>query len=1527
MFWSKAVAPNRGGWRHAAVALVLVASSLSAHADYVYGPPYDYNTAYGTEGGFLSVDAAVNSLTSHYEAACSTYLTCKPHTFSTVYGNTGTAATVSISYVNDDGTSSSEWLGYIWASDVTGSGFQPKNAGGCRTGCPGDGSSQDSLGPAGSSGNGTTKVATDRGTSLEGDPINAANGNEYRQDTDVRTSPWLTFRRFYNSSSYVAASTMGPKWRHSFDRTLDLMPGSASDGGLLYARRPDGSLIRFTSAKGVWKADTDTADTLSVLTDSVTGVRSGYSLRVATANETEAYDANGRLMSVTDDNGWVTALTYSDASTPTSVAPTSGLLIAVTDPQGRVLNLHYDAKSRLSQAIDPASQAVSYTYADSGNLAKVTFPDGTSRQYMYAEASYAASPTTYPSELTGIIDEKGVRYETTTFNSSNRALTNQFAGGADKISLDYASYYQNGGIPADLTTPLGLVITLGFADDGAEALKPSGTSKFCGNQCNQTAKAITYDANGYPASQTDYKGVVTTTAYDANGLLTHEVQASGTDAQRTTSTTWDVVHRQPLTEATANAKGIVVSKNTWTYNTRGQVTAECAVDPAVTVTYACGSQAHAPKGIRQTRHIYCDAVDSTQCPRVGLLLTTDGPRTDITDTSSRSYYLTTDESGCDTTGGACHRAGDLAQMTDAAGHVTTVLTYDRHGRPVRQKDANGVITDVSYTSRGWLASRTIRTNLNGSASSGDATTTFTYDAVGALNTVSDADGVTIAYAYDDAHRLTDVTDGAKNHIHFTLDASGNRVKEEIFDAAGASRRVLSRKFNNLGQLVSVTDGLGHIVFDATATGSFDANGNLVAAKDALGRLRQDSYDALDRLVTSVANANGADTATKSTTTAFVFDALDQLRTITDRDGLVTTYAFDGLHDATGQVSPDAGSLSATFDAVGNPLTQTDAKGVVVTQAFDDLNRKTSASFTDSKLNIAYHYDETNTVTGCSASFPVGRLTRIVESAVTTVYCYDNQGRVIEQRQTQGTNTDTTDYVYTKAGRLAAVASPSGVVAEYGRDALGEITTVKVTPGQGVSATVVTSATYLPFGPLASYTLGNGQTIARTYDANYQVTDVVSAALNLHFARDAAGEIVGLGDASGASPASETYTYDPLYRLVSVKDATGNAIEAYTYNRTGDRLTKAAPGTATGTYGYKNGTHWLTSIGTASRTYDANGSTTGSASAGIAWGYGYNDRGQLTVLQQSGTTIATYGYNWLEQRVSKTVGTAQTRFTYSTGRQLLGEYGASPRDYIWMDTIPVGVIDNGVVTYIHADALDTPRATANAAGSTTWTWAAQSNPFGEVEPQSLAYHLSLRFPGQYADDESHLVYNNYRYYDPASGRYLESDPAGLDGGPSTYAYGFQDPLDLYDPLGLAPPGHHEFPQSIWKGVKNLSNDARTLFRDAVVNPANRHGWSKQHAAYNRIAQRAWDKFCKSTKADVENMSKETAEGFMDFLRSHPEVARFNAQIQSGEELTTPDETAPINEPPAAAEPAPPPTVVPETAPVKVEDPLIMEMFIP
>lgn len=748
---------------------------------------------------------------------------------------------------------------------------------------------------------------------------------------------------------------------------------------------------------------------------------------------------------------------------------------------------------------------------------------------------------------------------------------------------------------------------------------------------------------------------------------------------------------------------------------------------------------------------------------IGLVASVDGPRTDVSDVTRYTYDA----------------QGRLATVTDPLGHVTTYDTYDPYGNPGRIVDANGVVTSLTYTPEGWLATTTR------DATGTPATTTVTYDAVGNVVQTKDADGVVLKYTFDDASRLTAITDGVGNRIQYTLDAAGNRTKEQTFNAAGTLKRSMTRTFNSLGQLLTVVDGLNRAILAFNTTDGYDAEGHPVHSADVKGVQRKQGYDALNRLVSTIDDYNGTNAGTANAQSVTSYDASDNLEAVSDPSGLNTIYDHNGLGDLTGIRSPDTGTTTFAVDAAGNRLTRTDARGIVTTYAYDALNRPLSASYADTTLNAAYHYDEANTVTGCAASAPIGHLTRIIEQAVTTIYCYDKRGNVIQKKQTQGTATDTLGYSYTAADRVLTETRPGGAVVRYGYDTLGQVSGVWVKPAGGTEQVVASGVTWLPFGPILTYTLGNGQTVSRTYDANYRVTAVVSPALELRFTLDYMGNIKAVTETGGASA---TYLYDPLYRLTSVNDATGKAIETYTYNQTGDRLSKTAPGAYTGAYKYQAGTHWLTATGTASRTYDANGNTTGNAAAGTVWGYGYNGRNRMTVVQQGGNTVGTYVYNANNERVAKTASKVTTRFVYDEASQLVSEAsGATRREYVAIGGLPVAVVDGGTATtigFVTADGLGSPRAVTSSAGAVVWNWPYSLNPFGENRAVSASgYVLNLRLPGQYADGEAGLKYNINRSFDAASGRYLQSDPTGLLGGTSTFSYTLGNPLRWSDLLGL------------------------------------------------------------------------------------------------------------------------------------------------
>ena len=107
---------------------------------------------------------------------------------------------------------------------------------------------------------------------------------------------------------------------------------------------------------------------------------------------------------------------------------------------------------------------------------------------------------------------------------------------------------------------------------------------------------------------------------------------------------------------------------------------------------------------------------------------------------------------------------------------------------------------------------------------------------------------------------------------------------------------------------------------------------------------------------------------------------------------------------------------------------------------------------------------------------------------------------------------------------------------------------------------------------------------------------------------------------------------------------------------------------------------------------------------------------------------------------------------------------------------------------HTDHLDTPRLVADDTQKTVWRWE-QQEPFGvnaaneDPDSDTVAFEFNLRFPGQYFDKETNAHYNYFRDYDPAIGRYVQSDPIGLRGGINPYSYANGDSLFFIDERGL------------------------------------------------------------------------------------------------------------------------------------------------
>jgi YD repeat-containing protein len=1090
-------------------------------------------------------------------------------------------------------------------------------------------------------GKGCTGVACQ--TTL-GNPFNAVSGNKFQQETIYRSaSGELKLVLSYNSqvgATYFQAGPFGARWSARYTTSV-----RDSGQGVVGVDRPDGRELQFrTPVSGnTYVTDPDIADSLSKVLNPDGSLKAWW-LTASVADETFIYGALGRLQRVRSRAQRDEVMTYSTATTPISIAPNEGLLIGAADSFGRQLSFTYVsqvAQRRIASMTDPAGGLYLFEYdgpsgpAGANNLTKVTFPDGKSRIFFYAEPAQVNGGVTcstpspvLPNALTGIQDENGVRYATWTYDCAGRATSSQHALGTDTYSV----VYENG--TRTYTDPLGTSHTLNFTVQRILGVAyGTGTTQPAASGTGSVSNVFAYDANGNVASRTDYNGNRANYTYDLiRNLETQRVEGltatGGVTAQtRIISTEWDANFRLP----TRIAEPLRITTNV--YDADG---AACGARGALcSKTVQATTDADGSVGFSAT---------PTGAPRTwtytynsnGFVLTVDGPRTDVSDVTTYTYYADDDAD--------LGKRGNVATITNAAGQVTSITAYNEHGQPLTIVDPNGMTTTLTYDPRMRLTSRNV----------GGELTSYDYDGVGQLTKVTLPDGSFLSYSYDDAHRLTGMQDSLGNSIAYTLDAMGNRTHEEVRDPANALAQVRSRVYNNLNRLFQEIGAQSQ-----TTEYAYDNQGNVLSVKDPLNHVTSNQYDALNRLAQVTDPGLGV--------THYAYNGLDALTQVTDPRNLVTGYTVDGLGNLTLQSSPDTGNTTNTYDAAGNLLTQTDAKGQTTNYAYDALNRVSLITLNDGSKQ-AYVYDQPPN--------GVGRLGSITETdpatAVTSqiAYAYDLHGRVTSETRAIAGQQYVVAYAYDSSGRLTGMTYPDGRVVSYTLDALGRVAQVDTTK-DSQSQTVVSGVAYQPFGGVKSYTLGNGHVYTRSYDQDGRIASYTLGTTTYAIGYDAANRIEFIADTTNPAN-SNNYGYDSLDRLTSaVTSSTGYS---YSYDAVGNRLSKTV-GVGTDTYAYSPSSNRIASIAPASGplrsfVFDPNGSTTADGNNT----YAYDTRGRMAQATSSvGTT--TYQVNALGQRVRKTNSSTDTVFHYDTRGHLIAETdpgGAVKREIFYLGDIPVGV---------------------------------------------------------------------------------------------------------------------------------------------------------------------------------------------------------------------------------------------------------------
>lgn len=1128
---------------------------------------------------------------------------------------------------------------------------------------------------------------------------------------------------------------------------------------------------------------------------------------------TFSYDTNGVLQSIADSYGHSFGFTWNFFRYTTYVGLTNTTPFPVT-----IKEISLPGGGKLRYTYDPALDSSGYSSLAVRRIAKVELLDASSTVLDWT--TYQYENAVYPDFLTGETDARGVRYSTTAYDNRGRVISAERYGATDKYTVAYNT--PGTSFPNELvrtvTNPLGKSAEYHWTHtqdgNGSHLLSVAGQAS---TNCPSSASAYTYDANGFVSTETDEEGRVTVYVRDAAGRPTSVTRGSSTPQAATTTIAWNTTYNIPnqIVEPGVTTAITVASAT-------GLVTQVQKIDTATqTVPYSTNGQTRT----------WSYSHDST-----GRLTSVDGPLAGAGDTVYYTY----------------NSAGAIQTITDVVGHVTTVTAWNQRGQPTSITDPNGVVTSLTYEpARGLLIQIAVDT-VNSPSS-----TTIEYDAVGQITKVTQPNGAYETYAYDGARRLTGVTNSAGDAISYTRDAMGNATSTVITRSNATTAFQRSQAFDELGRLI-------RSIGAASQTHSFgyDRTSNLVSVTDPRSNVFSYGFDPLNRLIQEVDEQGAAVNLTRN--------GVNEVTAYQDARSLTTTYVRNGFGEVIQESSPDKGTTVYVRDARGLVTQKTDPRGIVTNYTYDNAGRlthKTYPGYSENWLNWQeFTWDQTQ-----PGNLGQGRLVGISDESGTNWRTFDGKGRIqVDYRTNYPAPAVAVQYSYDAAGNIVGMGYPSGRWVAFSRDAAARISgIVTYQNGSSPADVIASSVTWNPYGPLASLTFGSGLIATYTVDTDYRVTRVQvgpSGTLggtldrSLSWTGETVDSIVD-NQFPGTTPPfsygaqTQTFTYTPTRRLSTAVGYYGSL--GWSYDANGNRTSESANG-VTSNYDYPASSNRLASVtpsgGSArSFTYDAAGNIlTDTRSGALGMTFQYDVEGRLSKAYQTNASgnNATYAYDAANHLVSRTVTkttaplTKTTLYVHDINDHIIAETdasGATQREYIWLNDIPVAVVDNvasgsPVIYFVHTDHLGRPaRMTA---ANWNWVWDVIYSPFGEASYiWTNPATMDIRFPGQWFQLETGLHYNWNRHYDASIGRYVQPDPLRVDekggatvagvafsalqpratlideiysksgatrfgagpgvkaigsasrasypDGPSIFGYGSQNPLAKIDPEGLQP----------------------------------------------------------------------------------------------------------------------------------------------
>ncbi|MET0405405.1 MAG: RHS repeat-associated core domain-containing protein [Cystobacter sp.] len=747
------------------------------------------------------------------------------------------------------------------------------------------------------------------------------------------------------------------------------------------------------------------------------------------------------------------------------------------------------------------------------------------------------------------------------------------------------------------------------------------------------------------------------------------------------------------------------------------------------------------------------------------------------------------------------RAG-RTEVTNSLGH-TTLYESDGRGVVVKEVDALGGEQRKDYD-------EVLR--LVAEANALGHTTRYAYDARGNRTKVEGPDGAVVEVRYNAHNQPEEATDPNGGTWRWRYDTYGQRVEET--NPLGETRRC---EYAN-GLLVAEVDAGGsrteyehdeqhnptriHLPTGAQIRLTYDRRGRRLALRDARGSMEQVHYDLLDRPV----RVNGpvqetwvgrydaeSNLVEEKSLPRQVFLGYEGFHWPAFREEAGTRLCW--RHDSEGRlvaVTNEAGEVHLlTRDAVGRVVREQGFDGAAWDYQHDAAGRLTQVIQPSGRTRRLSH-DNAGRLTrvdysdGTFSTFRYradGSLVEAENESSRVTLSRDKLGRVVAESQSDGEVTSR----YSSTGHRVEVESTLGTNQKWMRDAMGAVTGVTHTsPGRPEWAARMERdagglevARWMPGGVVATWqhdelgrpmdrrTMVGGRTVARrTWRWNPQ------------------GQLASMTD--GAHGPTE-YIHDIRGRLVGERrpdgsiqhramDAAGNL-----YRHPGREDRRHGPGGR------------LEETDDIRYTHDTDGNLTEKHTPQGIWHYAWNGAGLLREVHRPDDVRVQFHYDALSRRTRKVV--------LNTTREGSSSHSQEFR-FIWDGHVPLHEVtpSKGLTTWMFEPECFAPFAKEDATGRYAvltdqqgtptemydelgqLAWRMQLDAFGVGRTDVAIQHCPWRWPGQYEDEETGLLYNRFRYYDTHTGRYISQDPIGLLGGMHPYAY-VTNPLLRIDPLGL------------------------------------------------------------------------------------------------------------------------------------------------